>query len=421
MINNGINHKEAVLILGASALQVPLIKFTKAKGYFVIVVSIPGNYPGFLLADKIVYADVRDVDGIYGIVKNYNVVSILTDETDIAVPTVACLCQKFKLHGNDPEIASIYSNKFLMRETCRRIGVSIPKYFRISDVNYADEKISDIAFPAIMKPEDNQGSRGIYKVLSLEDVRCHFQESLSFSKTGNVIVEEFFKGQEVVCEGYVINGEYINWGLADRKYFDLRGLFIPCQTIFPSKIPADIKEKIIAAERKIHKELCPNFGMIHSEYLYNEETKEYILVETALRGGGVYISSHLIPYYTGYDNYELLLSCSLGKVPQTSDILSQIRNKSACYMCFYLPKGEIVHIAGITELSNRESIKVIDLDALKIGTKTEIIRNKTQRLGPIIIAAENRDELEKEIDIVKNTLVINVKTKEGQIKGICWK
>ena len=34
---------ESVLVLGASSLQVPLIKYLKSRKYRVIVVSIPGN------------------------------------------------------------------------------------------------------------------------------------------------------------------------------------------------------------------------------------------------------------------------------------------------------------------------------------------------------------------------------------------
>ena len=44
-----------VLILGAGIYQVPLIKKVKEMGYYVIVSSIPGDYPGFQYADKVYY------------------------------------------------------------------------------------------------------------------------------------------------------------------------------------------------------------------------------------------------------------------------------------------------------------------------------------------------------------------------------
>ena len=38
-----------IMILGAGIYQVPLIKTAKKLGLYTIVVSIPGNYPGFEL------------------------------------------------------------------------------------------------------------------------------------------------------------------------------------------------------------------------------------------------------------------------------------------------------------------------------------------------------------------------------------
>ena len=44
-----------IMILGAGIYQVPLIETAKKMGLYTIVVSIPGNYPGFALADKVYY------------------------------------------------------------------------------------------------------------------------------------------------------------------------------------------------------------------------------------------------------------------------------------------------------------------------------------------------------------------------------
>ena len=50
------------MILGASTYQVPLIRTARRMGLYTIVVSIPGDYPGFALADKIYELNTRDKD-----------------------------------------------------------------------------------------------------------------------------------------------------------------------------------------------------------------------------------------------------------------------------------------------------------------------------------------------------------------------
>ena len=52
------------MILGAGTYQVPLIRTARRMGLYTIVVSIPGDYQGFTLADKIYELDTRDRDGV---------------------------------------------------------------------------------------------------------------------------------------------------------------------------------------------------------------------------------------------------------------------------------------------------------------------------------------------------------------------
>jgi carbamoyl-phosphate synthase large subunit len=413
--------EKSVLILGAAALQVPIIKYVKERGYNVIVVSIPGNYPGFKLADKSVYCDVRDVDSIMEAIKDDQILAVLTDETDITVPTVALLADKLGLAGNDPHIAEIYANKFRMRQQCQKVGVSVPRFFHASTMEEVAAKYESISYPAIMKPEDNQGSRGIYILYSKEEIALHFAESINFSKTRNVIVEEYFKGKEVVVEGFVYNGQYLNFGIAERRYFDIDELLIPCQTIFPAIINDEMQRTLIQSECKLHASLKPSFGMIHSEYLINEDTNEYILVETALRGGGVYISSHLVPYYSGINNYELLFDAALGKTISLEEAELQRETAASGYVCFTLPEGEIISVEGVKELRNIPSVKVSDVEELQVGTHVGKMVNKTQRLGPIILKADNRETLEQEIIKIQNTLTIRVKSNAGLTSEIIWK
>lgn len=410
--------EKSVIILGASALQIPIIQFVKSKGYNVIVVSIAGDYPGFALADKCVYCDVRDVQSILNAIKSDEIIAVLTDETDIAVPTVATLANILNLPGNSIDVANMYSNKYIMRQKCREAGVSVPTFFHASNINEAHDLIDAITFPAIIKPEDNQGSRGIHIIQNDEDINRFFADSLQFSRTGNVIIEDYFHGKEFVIEGFVYNGEYLNLGIGERKYFGKS--LIPSQTIFPSKLQESSMSMLLDAERRLHAYLKPSFGMIHSEYLLNEETGKYILVETALRGGGVYISSHLIPFYSGVNNYKILLDCALGKEIIPSKIRKKTEDKASGYVCFTLPEGEIVHVSGIDKVKQMNSVVIFDTNKLVINTHIDKMVNKTQRLGPIVVKSDTRDLLEKEIIQIQNTLDIRVKTLDGQIQNIIW-
>lgn len=409
--------RDSILILGAAALQLPLIKYTKSRGFRVIVVSIPGHYPGFGYADRSIYCDIRDGEKILSLIKNENIVAVLTDQTDISVPTVAFLCDRLGLHGNSEKIAQIYSNKNLMRKVCDDIKIPNLRHICVSKI--ADAKDWDI-YPAILKPEDSQGSRGVHKVNTFEELTDVLEHTLSFSYSGVAILEEFFVGNEIVVEGYVQDGKYINFGIGDRKYFDLPGMFIPSQTIFPTTINDTLIGKILDNERKIHSHLSPSFGMIHSEYLVNEQSGEFFLVETALRGGGVYISSHLIPLYTNFNNYDLLLQNALGNKVDLLSIEQSFIKKSSAYICFAFPEGEIISIEGVEDILNMEECIFFDHTGLEVGKYIGPMCNKTDRLGPIIVQSTNKQTMDSTISNIQQLLRVVVQGREGKTHSIIW-
>lgn len=410
--------RESIVILGASALQVPLIKYVKDKGYKTIVVSINGNYPGFDIADSCVKCDVRDVDFIENAISDENVKAVLTDQTDIAVPAVAELSQRLGLPANKLSVANAYSNKLLMRQACQYAKVSCPNFFVANSTDEISNIISKLNFPVIVKPIDNQGSRGVHIASDINQLLSQTNDSFLYSKYHKVIVEEFFEGEtEYVVEGFAQDGEYYNFGIGERKYFKLDGKFIPSQTIFPAVINDDIKTKLIESEIRLHKYINPSFGMIHSEYLVNHNNNTICLVETALRGGGVYISSHLVPLYSDINNYDWLYNCAIGCKCSIKNV--EREEHASAYICFYLPQGTIVCIEGVEIIKSLPFVHLADLDNIKIGNQTSPIDNKTMRLGPIIVSGEDRADVENNITTVQNTLKILVKTDCG-IKGICW-
>lgn len=409
--------KEAVLILGAANVQIPLIQFVQSKGYRAIVVSIPGDYPGFDIADRCIYCDVRDGKAILQEIVNENVVAVMTDQTDLPVPTVAFLVKELGLAGNDVQTALIYTNKCMMREAINEIGLPNVRYYRAHNVE--DVAQNWHIYPAIIKPEDNQGSRGVCRVNSFAELRNAFDEALSFSKTQHVIVEEFFEGKEVVVEGFVKDGEYLNLGIADRIYFNIDNQFIPSQTIFPSTNLSEVQSALLQFEKKLHAHLHPSFGMTHSEYLINING-DIRLVETALRGGGVYISSHLIPLYANINNYNLLLDSALGKQISLSDVEKKLQRKASAYICFYLPEGEVITIKGIEELQQLKGVVKVDMHNVEVGAHVGAMVNKTHRLGPILVTADSREEIDKLIKQVQQTLDIRVLCPDGTEHSIIW-
>lgn len=394
-----------VLVIGAGIGQVNIVKLAKDKGCHVTVVSINGDYPCIPLADEFFECDIYDRDRIVEYAKEHQIDAVISDQNDLMMPTVAYIAEKLSLPGNSFEQQLSYTDKNKFRNICDKINVPVPKHIAVnSSIIPAD---FNTPLPWIIKPADSQSSIGISKIETLAESSNAVELALSKSKKREAIVEEFFVGTEFVCEGFVYKGKYYNLMFGDRRYFE--GTLLPCQTLFPTNIlPSFIQEKIIECETKIAAEVNPSFGIVHSEYLVNLETGDFRIIDTALRGGGVYISSHLVPLTTGIDINHILLNCVLGQDVDIEDVMNMKEDKSSAYVCFNLPEGVINSVSRIAEVKAMPNVTFFDDSNLKVGSYTGKMEVKGNRKGPIIVHADNRNQLEEVISKLQETLNITV-------------
>jgi carbamoyl-phosphate synthase large subunit len=408
-----------LLIIGAGIGQVPIIKKAKNKGIHVTVVTQKGNCPGAEFADEVWYEDIYNRDKIVELAKANHITAVTSDQNDLMMPTVAYVAEKLGLPGNTFEQVNCYCNKNNYRDNCDKLGIPVPKHIAVNDIDY-DFTEFDCPLPWIVKPADSQSSVGVKRIDSLKELKLALQFALDHSKTHSAIVEEFFVGKEIVCEGFISNGKYYLLSFADRKYFKSDEVLIPSQTLFPSMIKKELLDRVVEYESRMAKHVGISFAIVHSEYLINEETKEIRVVESAVRGGGVYISSHLIPYATGIDVNDLLLRKALGEEVDVDAVFANKKISAAGYVCFYLPEGVISAIEGIDDVERLPFIKLSCLDDISIGQKTEKLLHKGMRKGPLLVVGENRSNLENNIKELQKTLNIKIITADQHNDKIVW-
>ena len=84
--------------------------------------------PAFKYADAGLVANVLDKERNLEIAKEYKPDAVLTEQSDIAVPTVAYVAEKLGLKGIGIEVADRFTNKYKMREFASKAGVPVPEY-----------------------------------------------------------------------------------------------------------------------------------------------------------------------------------------------------------------------------------------------------------------------------------------------------
>lgn len=394
-----------LLVIGAGIGQINIVQLARNLGIYVIVVS-PKGYPAIDFADELFECDIYDYDRIVEFGHRSHVDAVISDQNDLMVPTVAYVAEKLNLPGLSFQQAISYCDKNIFRSICRKIDVPVPESISVTDNRIVDD--FNVSFPWIVKPVDSQSSIGISRIDNIGQYKDAVSNALNKSKNNKAIVEQFFYGDEVVCEGFVFQGKYYNIFFGDRRYF--KNSLIPCQTLFPSELSFEYQEKIVNCEKKISQFIDAPFGIIHSEYLVNKTTGEFIIVESAIRGGGVYISSHLVPLSTGLDINTLLINCALGNVieKEVEDFFSHKSMNASAYVCFSLPEGVVTEIHGLDDISYISGVQMSDIRDLQVGETIHEMKTKGMRKGPFILCGKNRNEIEHIINRLKEKLKIKV-------------
>ena len=164
--------------------------------------------------------------------------------------------------------------------------------------------------------------------------------------------------------------------------------------------------------------LHPLFGHVWAEWIYNKETDTFYIIEIAIRGGGAFVTDELIPRAYGIDSQPFLVNTAMGHNEKkfTDEVIVP---RSAAFFSFLLPEGTIKSIEGREQVNDIPGVVKTKYKDMSIGDGVPPIENKGSRYGMIIIEGKDRGELDEVLDRVKQTLTIEVETKDG-VKGIIW-
>ena len=233
--------------------------------------------------------------------------AICTIATDLAMPTINYIAKNLNLVGNTLESTKFTTNKFKMREKLSKNGLPCPWYKLIFEFNELDQKM--LKFPLIVKPIDRSGSRGINKVLTIDELKKAIKLAKKVSFIDKVLVEEYIGGKEYSIEAISQNGIHQILQITE-KFTTGSPNFIEIGHLQPARIKDDMKNQIKKVIMEALKTLEFENGASHSEIkIDNEEIK---IIEIGGRMGGDFIGSDMVKLSTGIDFLKLTLGVSLG-------------------------------------------------------------------------------------------------------------
>lgn len=393
-----------IMVVAGGDWQIELIKKAKAMGHYVICSNLYEDSPAFKYADACEVANVLDKEKNLEIARKYMPDAVITDQSDIAVPTVAYVNEKLGLRGIGVDKANIFTDKTLMRQLCKESGLPVPDFKICSTVDDAKDMLKKHG-KIIIKPIDSQSSRGVYTITSQNQLEEKFQDTLSYSnRRKEILAEEYISGDEFTIDGLVVDGVHYPLCISIKEMYKENPNVSKVQTYTYSHPVYDYD-----LLRKTNKSLIENiglpFGLTHSEYKFSNG--KFYLIEAGARGGGSNLSAKIVPFMSEVDNYEYLIKQALGESVDDSLLYSLNLPKDKCVIMRFFDFGEgiVGKLNGLEYLINMPGLLDYQLD-IKKGDVLKIPKYGRLRPGHFIVSGSTYNEAQQRADSILKEVYI---------------
>src|SRR4051812_34981674 len=159
-------------MVGSGRHQRRAIVRARELGLRVVAVDRNAEAPGLEVADVGEVVDFTDVEGVTEVARRHEVDGVLTVSADRAVPVVAAVAEALGLPGIGTETAHLMTHKVAMRRRLAEAGVPQPRFAAARSLHEAYGAAETVGFPAVLKPADSGGQRGVFMLESIDDLEA---------------------------------------------------------------------------------------------------------------------------------------------------------------------------------------------------------------------------------------------------------
>ena len=301
------NDQHRLVVLGSLGEFVSLVEHAKDRGIYTIVCDGYADGPAKKVADKAYNIDVRNPEAIAQMCREEGVDGIIGSFSDLLFEQITKVADLAGLRWYaKPDKLDFYREKDKAKALMTKLGIRVPKNTQIGS-DFADSELDGFSFPLVVKPVNGYGSKGIYVVHSISEIRERF-EMVSGRSSGQremIQVEEYSQGREYNMMTWVVDGKVCPISIADREKNPQVGSALPTlnRLVYPAKAAVQIREEAKAVLQKFADAVGQKEGALSMQFFYNEHGVEVCEIAGRLFG----YEHELVTHCCGLDIEKLLL------------------------------------------------------------------------------------------------------------------
>jgi biotin carboxylase len=392
-----VTAEPTVLFVGAGRHQRRALRRVCELGARIVAVDRNPEAPGLPDADLSEVVDFADLDSVAEVGRRHAVTGVMTFAADRAVPVVAGVAQTLGLPGIGAQTAHLMTNKIAMRRRLADAGVSQPRFAAIRHVREVRPAADAVGFPAVLKPADSAGQRGLFLVQTVDDVERHLHAALAQSTDEEAILESYHAGLEVNGLLVARGGEVTVVTLSDRRRAAGAGFGVALAHVYPSTLFGDALDEVERVGRSTVHALGLRDGIAYPQVIWGDDGVAR-LIEIAARIPAGQMDS-VARYGVGVDLVEIALRQALGQ-PVPDELVEPERQQPMAISFLTaqpgpLPTGKLVRVEGLDKVLAFPGVVEADL-YFHVGETIRPVRVDGDRRGYVIaLGTTNLEAVER--------------------------
>jgi biotin carboxylase len=320
--------------------------------------------------------------------------------------TVAHVATKLGLTAPDIKTASLSMNKLAMKQKFLKENIAVPWFKQVKNPKDIYTALKERSEKLVVKPVDSRGARGVSLAWHNSNLEKIFNDAIAVSPSSTVMVEEFIEGPQISTETLVVNGKCHTPGFVDRNYEHLEKFFpniIEDGGQQPTLLSIKQKDTVTALAEQAALVMGIKNGVAKGDMVLSRNGP--VVIETAARLSGGWLSSHQIPLGTGVDFIKAAILIALGEKPDPKDIVPQF-TKGTAIRYFFAHPGKVKAILNADKIAALPWVAEFKL-FINPGDTVLPVTNHTARSGFVLTTGKDRAEAVKraqmavsEIDII---------------------
>lgn len=390
------------MVLAGGNDQIALIQELRAyfnNDVYIILVDMSSNVKAVPYADKFLQISTMDKEAVLQAAKEEKIDYILTACGDQPLSTMAYVSAKMSLpcYLTERDVRNL-TNKLFMKRIMVENNIPTSPFVSMSkDWNYS--QIERLSYPLVVKPVDSNGSKGVKKVETREEIEDCLKDAFKFSLSGDVIVEEFNKGEEVSIDVYVEGTEVKLLSVISlNKIKQNRDSFTIVQSFYPPNFEYS-SEEIVNIAQKIVNAFALKDTPLLIQAIQTENGLKVVEFSARMGGGSKFRS---IQTFSGVDIMNVYVNMVMGNKPHVSP-LRLVNNASMSFV--YCNPGKFVSLYGFDELVREGIIKYYYTYKMS-GTMIEKSTTSSDRVAGFMIVGDSEEEVKNKVSYANSILKV---------------